>query len=83
MGDPAPSPAEARFFSDSSDDFVDVDWTLTGAVAALAVVGSIIGARYTARISADMLRVAFAWFVLAMGTFILAKELLPILGIGA
>ena len=61
---------------------VDVDWTLTGAVAAFAVVGSIIGARYTARISADTLRVAFAWFVLAMGTFILAKELLPILPLG-
>jgi uncharacterized membrane protein YfcA len=62
---------------------VDVDWQLTGAVAAFAVVGSMFGARYTARISADTLRVAFAWFVLVMGTFILAKELLPILGSGA
>ncbi len=62
---------------------VDVDWTLTASVAAFAVVGSIIGARYTAKIPADTLRVAFAWFVLVMGSFILAKELLPILGAGA
>jgi hypothetical protein len=56
---------------------VDLDWTLTLLVAGFAVLGSFVGARYTARIHADTLRVAFAWFVLAMGALILAKELLP------
>ncbi len=59
---------------------VDVDWTLTGLVAAFAVLGSFAGARYSSKIPAETLRVVFAWFVLVMGSFILAKELLPVLG---
>ncbi len=59
---------------------VDIDWGLTMTVAGFAVVGSIIGARYSSKIPGDILRVVFAWFVLIMGTFILSKELLPILG---
>lgn len=61
---------------------VDIDWMLTGTVAAFAVVGSIVGARYSSKIPANTLRIVFAWFVLIMGTFILSKELLPILGAG-
>ena len=56
---------------------VDIDWSVTAAVAAFAVLGSLVGARYTARIPAATLRIAFAWFVLVMGSLILAKELLP------
>ncbi len=59
---------------------VDIDWTLTILVATFAVIGSVIGARFTSRIPASALRSGFAWFVLIMGTFILGKELLPILG---
>lgn len=59
---------------------VEIDWGLTGMVAGFAVVGSFVGARYSSRIPADTLRVVFAWFVLIMGTFILSKELLPVLG---
>lgn len=59
---------------------VDVNWGLTMTVAGFAVAGSIVGARYSSKIPADVLRVVFAWFVLIMGTFILSKELLPILG---
>lgn len=61
---------------------VDIDWGITGLVAGFAVAGSVVGARYSSRIPADTLRVVFAWFVLVMGTFILTKELLPILGAG-
>lgn len=56
---------------------VDLDWTLTAVVAAFAVLGTFVGARYSARIPASTLRISFAWFVLAMGSLILAKELLP------
>ena len=59
---------------------VDVNWGLTMTVAGFAVAGSIVGARYSSKIPAEVLRVVFAWFVLIMGTFILSKELLPILG---
>ena len=61
---------------------VDINWGLTGMVAGFAVVGSVVGARYSSKIPADTLRAVFAWFVLAMGTFILSKELLPVLGAG-
>ncbi len=59
---------------------VDVDWTLTSMVAIFAVAGSVVGARFSAKLPADTLRTVFAWFVLVMGMFILSKELLPILG---
>ncbi len=59
---------------------VDINWSLTATVAAFAVAGSVVGARYSSKIPAETLRVVFAWFVLVMGTFILSKELLPILG---
>lgn len=58
---------------------VEIDWTLTTMVAVFAVLGSFVGARYSTKLPAATLRVIFAWFVLVMGTFILAKELLPIL----
>ena len=59
---------------------VDIDWTLTSMIAVFAVAGSLVGARFSAKIPADTLRTVFAWFVLVMGTFILSKELLPVLG---
>ncbi len=59
---------------------VDIDWTLTGMVAIFAVAGSLVGARFSAKLPADTLRTVFAWFVLVMGTFILSKELLPVVG---
>jgi uncharacterized membrane protein YfcA len=59
---------------------VDINWGLTLTVAGFAIVGSIVGARYSSKIPANTLRVVFAWFVLIMGTFILSKELLPFLG---
>jgi uncharacterized membrane protein YfcA len=53
---------------------VPIDWALTGAVTAAAVVGSLVGARLVDHIPADALRTAFGWFVLAMGAFVLVQQ---------
>lgn len=59
---------------------VDIDWTITGLVTVFAVLGSLIGAKFSARIPAESLRTGFAWFVLLMGAAILGKELSSLLG---
>lgn len=54
-----------------------VDVPVLALMTATAVVGTIAGVRLAQRVSADSLRRGFAWFVLAMGIFVLAKELAP------
>jgi uncharacterized membrane protein YfcA len=54
---------------------VQIDWAVTGAVTAAAVVGAVLGGRLVSRVSADALRQAFGWFVLAMGAFVLLQQL--------
>jgi uncharacterized protein len=54
---------------------VQVDWGLAVGVTAAAVAGSLVGSRLTGRVSPDGLRRAFGWFVLAMGTFVLGRQL--------
>ncbi len=51
-----------------------LDWALLGQVSALAVVGSLLGARVSKRVSQAALRKGFAWLVLAMGVLVLAKQ---------
>ncbi|GGV40148.1 sulfite exporter TauE/SafE family protein [Streptomyces griseoflavus] len=53
---------------------VQIDWGLTLAVTGFAVVGSLAGARLAGRVPADVLSRLFAWFVLAMGTFVLVQQ---------
>jgi uncharacterized membrane protein YfcA len=53
---------------------VPIDWVLTGAITAAAVVGSLAGARLVSRVPADALRRGFGWFVLAMGAFVLVQQ---------
>ncbi|MFD0333095.1 sulfite exporter TauE/SafE family protein [Streptomyces erythrogriseus] len=53
---------------------VQIDWTLTLAVTGFAVVGSFVGARLAGRVPAHVLSRLFAWFVLAMGTFVLLQQ---------
>jgi uncharacterized membrane protein YfcA len=53
---------------------VPVDWALTGAITAAAVLGSLAGARLLTRVSAEELRRGFGWFVLVMGAFVLVQE---------
>ena len=46
-----------------------------------SVIGSFGGARLAARLSAQTLRQAFGWFVVAMAVFILAREGPPLAGL--
>ena len=62
---------------------VQINWTVALAVTAAAVVGSLIGARLTAKVNPDSLRKTFGWFVLAMSSVILAQEIHPAVGIAA
>lgn len=55
---------------------VEIDWSLTIMISIFAVIGSLVGAKYSSRIPAAVLRVVFAYFVLAMGSFIFLKEIL-------
>ncbi|MCP2329345.1 hypothetical protein HDA40_007852 [Hamadaea flava] len=51
-----------------------IDWPITLAVTALAIVGSLAGARLSAHIPAQLLRTSFGWFLVAMaGTVLLAQ----------
>jgi uncharacterized protein len=54
---------------------VSIDWGLALAVTAAAVVGALAGGRLAGRIAPDQLRKAFGWFVLVMGTVIVAQEM--------
>lgn len=53
-----------------------IDWPLAIAVTALAVTGSLIGARLVRRVDAESLRRGFGWFVVVMGVAVLAGQLL-------
>lgn len=52
-----------------------IDWVFLLSFAALAVVGIFIGSRLSNKIEGAKLKPAFGWFVLIMGLYILAKEL--------
>lgn len=54
---------------------VALDWPLLAVVTGAAVVGSLFGARLTKRFAPATLRKAFGWLVLAMGLFLLIKNL--------
>lgn len=53
---------------------VSVDWPLAALITSAAVVGSFGGAAIAGRIPQDMLRRAFAWFVVTMAVFVLLQE---------
>lgn len=52
-----------------------MDWNLLLSVTAAAVAGIFIGNMLSNKISGDKLKKAFGWFVLAMGIYIIIKEL--------
>lgn len=60
-----------------------VDWRLAGMVTAAAVVGAVVGARLNAIVNPNALRTAFAWFVLAMASVVLAQVVSPVVGLAA
>jgi uncharacterized membrane protein YfcA len=53
---------------------VHLDWGVTLAVTAAAIVGTLIGSRIAGKIPEAALRKAFGWFVLAMGAFVLIQQ---------
>jgi uncharacterized membrane protein YfcA len=53
---------------------VSVDYFLAGVVTASAVVGSFFGSFWAHRLHARHLRKGFAWFVIAMAVYILARQ---------
>lgn len=53
-----------------------IDWTFLMTFAAIAMVGIFVGGRLSNFIPGKKLKPAFGWFVLAMGIYILGRELL-------
>jgi uncharacterized membrane protein YfcA len=53
---------------------VPLNWGVTLAVTAAAIIGTLIGSRLTGRLPETALRKAFGFFVLAMGTFVLTQQ---------
>jgi uncharacterized membrane protein YfcA len=54
---------------------VDIDWPITLAVTAAAVIGSLLGGRLVGRIPPAALRRGFGFFIIAMAILVLFKEL--------
>ncbi len=52
-----------------------IDWKLLAGFTGFAVVGIFIGITLSKKIHGDKLKKAFGWFVLAMGIYIIVKEL--------
>jgi uncharacterized membrane protein YfcA len=55
---------------------MQLEWSLLIPVAALAITGILIGGRLGRHVNGAGLKKGFGWFVLAMGVFVLVKELL-------
>jgi uncharacterized membrane protein YfcA len=53
---------------------VAVDWSLVAAVTSASIGGAVIGTFAGRKVSPAALRRAFAWVVLAMGVFVIAKQ---------
>jgi uncharacterized membrane protein YfcA len=52
-----------------------MDWFFLLSISTLAVIGILLGNRFSKKISGVKLRVFFGWFTLAMGCYILLREL--------
>lgn len=52
-----------------------IDWTLAAAVTIAAALGTLLGGRLAGRIPQSALRRIFSWFVLAMGVFMVSRQL--------
>ncbi len=55
--------------------FVRIDWGLTAAFLAVALLGMVAGVRLARRLSPTTLRRAFAWSVIVLGAVLLASNL--------
>jgi hypothetical protein len=61
-------------FTGDLGNFV-IDWKLMLTVTGLAIVGVVIGNWMSKKVDGTKLKKGFGWFVLAMGIYILIKEL--------
>jgi len=52
----------------------EIHWGFLFTITAIAIAGILIGGQLSKDISSDKLKKAFGWFVLAMGVYIIAKE---------
>ncbi|TAH19657.1 MAG: sulfite exporter TauE/SafE family protein [Cytophagales bacterium] len=52
-----------------------IDWQFLLAFASIAIVGIVAGSFFAKKISNEILKPAFGWFVLVMGIYIIVKEL--------
>jgi uncharacterized membrane protein YfcA len=57
---------------------VPIDWAVMGGFTAVTVAGSFIGAHFANLISQDMLKKAFAWFLVVVATYILFKSVIGV-----
>lgn len=55
---------------------VNIDWTFLLIFSSIAIVGILVGAMLSKKISGDKLKPAFGWFVLIMGVYIIIDQLL-------
>jgi uncharacterized protein len=53
-----------------------MDWIFLLSISGLAIIGILLGNRFSKMISGAQLRIAFGWFTLAMGCYILFRELI-------
>ncbi len=70
-------------FLGDNDMYPIVDWPLLFTVLAAAIAGIFIGNHLNLRVSAGKLKIFFGWFVLALGTYILYREFLPLFATGS
>lgn len=53
----------------------EIDWLFLGIFSVISIAGIFAGTFLSTKIHADKLKTAFGWFVLAMGIYIIGKEL--------
>jgi len=55
---------------------VPVDWAVMGSFTVVTVVGSFLGTHFSKRLSQETLKKGFAWFLVAVATYIVFKSVL-------
>ena len=63
------------FLGDVSVDVI-INWQLLASISILAIIGIFIGSYLSKFVPGSKLKPAFGWFVLAMGIYIIAKEII-------
>jgi uncharacterized membrane protein YfcA len=64
----------------ASNPELTLPWDIILPMSAVAIGGSVVGGRLTARVPPEALRRGFAWFVIGMGLFVLGMEVPKALG---